>query len=175
MWPVHLKYEGTDGRPCIIDLIMIPMDTLRRRIQFPHNDSDTAYNNLLTWIKHLGPALFNPITVFDTTFHLQGMKYRGSHRLRTLERLDFNFVYAYYQQGIKRHTKVIHDKEMEWHLKWNVKPPIKTSKEHCPACGIAVTCRVRGGWRTNPEFMKKFYKCRCGQEGSFPFHYPEPI
>ena len=76
-------------------LVKIQMNIPRKLFKIKATETFEARQNLQIWVDNLGPALYNPIEWRWKPHRKTKATYRGSHRLRALEALDFNFVYAY--------------------------------------------------------------------------------
>lgn len=188
MFPVHIEgmHDVAEnmwyGTPWVIDLIMVPMESVRRMFGFKSVNTPEARKNLQTWVNNQGPALYNPVW---WQLYLGGPypprhggrfphrktpwidRVHGTHRIRALEALDFDFIYVYFQMGpVGRFPS-----DQTWQMKRNERPPtMYTVFGKCDKCGKSI--RWTGG-RDVTKATK--YKCRCGHEGSRDPIYPEPV
>jgi len=190
MYPVHIagrnqnpnsEYYGTRWE---IDLIMVPMESVRKMFTFNRKETPEARKNLQIWVNNLGPALYNPLwwRIFPDgkaheprhggrwphRQHPHIDRVHGTHRIRALEALDFDFVYVYFQTGAV--DRIPPEELMQ--MKRNERPPtINTAYGICEKCGKTVK------WEGGRDLTKATkYTCRfCGHEGLRPPVYPEPV
>jgi len=159
MYPVHAQGKGWS-----LSLIMIPMEVIRSLMGFK-----AARKNLQIWVNNLGPALYNP-----NGWKIKDNKiiWWGTHRLRALEALDFNFVYMY--QAIGNVPSIISDEETKKKKLNNREPTqLRLHPVPCEKCGKLVS-------RWKPKRPKSLnlrcYKCEsCGHEFVTEVVYPEPV
>lgn len=207
--PVHVEVEDTEGRGVgTVDLVKITRSELLKNWAFPTYESDAVaknygvdeyeritLENLQTWLRHQGPALYNPIwwRHHETPLPPRRTRYphrigtyehlHGGHRCRTLEKLRFPYIYVFVHKG----PTYVNPSNMNWRkvsgiLQVNDMEPITyTEYGACENCGS----RVRWGGppktgdrRTSgAEGLKAtIYHCtNCGHEGQRPEIYPEPV
>lgn len=105
MLPVHLEDKTKKGEIWTLDLVMIPMSSIRKMFKF---EKIEHWDNLEIWADSLGEALYNPLWMRIQTLEphqqidvLIDVKHpyieliSGHRRIRVLEAYDFNFVYVY--------------------------------------------------------------------------------
>ena len=148
--PVHLEVEDPLGRGVgTVDIEKITRRELLENWDFPPIDRET-YQNLQTWVNHLGPALYNPIwwrleqkPPRRTRYPHRIGKYlhlHGGHRCRALERLQLPFIFVYVHRG----PTYVNPSNPNWrkvsHL-LNVndaEPLVYTKYGVCENCGVRV-------------------------------------
>lgn len=200
MFPVHI--EGINENPqsefynsrWTIDLIAVPMESVREWFKFNRKDTPESRQNLQVWVNNQGEALYNPVWWrlifrgnsinpnhqlksynrrrggrFPHRQHSHIERQHGTHRIRALEALDANFVYVYFEAGV--HHRIPRDQEKR-QMRRNERPPItSTTSDVCDKCGKGVR------WEGGRDLTKStFYTCKtCGHKGSRPPVYPEPM
>jgi len=198
MFPVHMEgtndnpeyddrpeYEEWQGRNWSLNLIMVPMDSVRMMFTFNRTETPEARKNLQVWVNNLGEALYNPLwwrvgfpqLEYRTRRHGGRWPHRqnplidrrhGTHRIRTLEALDFDFVYVYFQTG----QPYRFPRSEEWQMRRNERPPVtSTTTGTCKKCGGGIR------WHGGRDLTKStLYTCKnCGYDGERPAIYPEPV
>lgn len=190
MFPVHIVGVNKDkknsyyGNVWAIDLIMVSMESVRRMFGFEQKGTEKQRRkNLQIWVNHAGPALYNPLWWqifldgprgprhggrFPHRKHPFLDRVHGTHRIRALEALDFDFVYVYFQTG---NIDYIPQEEL-YQMKRNERvPTMQTQYGVCDKCGNNIR------WSGGRDLTKSTrYECRsCGYKGSRPPIYPEPV
>lgn len=171
------------GKPWTWDLIAVPMETVRRTLGFKKVKSVRARENLQIWVDNLGPALYNPITWRLQQFYelrrvspsahltkkgLYIRQYDGSHRIRALEALDFNFVYLLFALGFPTISK-----EQRAKIAMLFRPAIRYHTALIRKCG---KCKKSIKWVVSKDKRIWSYKCpNCGYALVYPAVYPEPV
>ena len=167
MTPFHSEGEGWS-----IDLIMVPMKSVRSVIHRDSNRSIFSFKrvgteegckNLETWLRNLGNALYNPL-FWEVKNNAIEYKH-GNHRLRALEALDFDFVYVYLKTGnsIEKWRGSITINDMP--------PELNERLISCHSCG-----RLAKWISKNDCTIPMTYKClNCEHTQTVPPIYPEPI
>ncbi len=189
MFPFHAegvtKNEKSKfyGKPWTCDIIAVPMESVRKTFKFKRTRTAKARRNLQVWVNHLGPALFNPVAWRLKRFYVDrkersskylrkmGLHIRqidGSHRIRALEALNFNFIYIYLILGIPSYSN-----RHRVGIRRNERPAISYHHKkfnRCQKCGKQVKYVV------SKSGLKQIYKCQhCGDAGSRIMVYPEPV
>lgn len=191
MWPFHAegvtiqttKYSVPFiGQPWTYDLIAVPMETVRRTFKFKRRETPKALANLQIWINNLGQALYNPVTwrlqnyyasrptspqgVFKQGLYVR--QYDGTHRIRALEALDFDFVYLFFSFGFATMSKV-----QRAEISMLFKPATRYRGKRYSVCG---TCKGKVQWKRSADKRSFSYKCpHCGHTAIDVLIYPEPI
>ena len=193
--PIHLEVEDTEGRGVgTVDLVKITREEFLENWGFPEYEKSTL-TNLQTWLRHQGEALYNPIWWRHHKTPLPPRRTRyphrvgiyehlhGGHRCRSLERLQFPYIYVYIHKG----PTYVNPSNLNWikisHiLQVNDREPnVYTVYGVCEGCGSRV--KWGGPLKTGDRltsgaenFKATIYKCgKCGYVGDRPEIYPEPV
>ncbi len=186
MYPIHVEQKNMNkkgkyyGEPFTVDLIMMPMESVRQTFPVKCRETPQARKNLQIWVDNMGPALFNPVwwRVAHEPIKKPGKRLnqwlrivQGNHRLRALEALDFDFIYVYFQIGAAFKTS---KKKLEL-MKRNHRVPTHAIGNKCPQCEKPIKCSLYGIKKPDGSTGRRM-KCRhCGYVGYMPIIYPEPM
>ena len=205
--PFHLEVEDTLGRGTgTVDLVKITRETLLENWGFPEYETDVDFKNfgldayeeavktnLQTWLRHQGAALYNPIWWREEQLPPRRTRYphrigkyvhlHGGHRCRTLERLQFPYIYVLLHRG----ATYMNPSNGNWRkvshlLQANDREPnVYTVYGECGKCGSRVRwsgpAKTGNRGTSGAEGRKATtYTCRnCEHEGERPEIYPEPV
>ena len=172
LFPVHY-YCKTNNEINSIDLISLPMYNIRGWTGIKSLKTSESQHNLQVWVNNLGPALYNPIEwKWKLEDHKRPVTWRGAHRLRALEALDFNYIYVYQIIGNKIPPLPKH--EIEKMKKNRMVPTQKTSSRSipCEKCGWLNSWKIK-----KPKLLNlRYYKCKvCNYYFETEVVYPEPM
>ncbi len=190
MYPVHIAGVNRDPRSeyfntrWSIDLIAVPMESVRLLFKFKSPRTPESRRNLQVWVNNLGEALYNPLwwRIFPGgkdypprgggrwphRQHPYIDRVHGTHRIRALEALDANFVWVYFQVGAPSRVP----RSELYQMKRNERPPtVSTTTGNCENCGARIQ------WEGGRDLTKSTkYVCKaCGHHGERPPVYPEPV
>ncbi len=191
--PVHREVVDPLGRGTgTVDLERITREELLENWEFSPLELESI-GNLQTWLRHLGPALYNPIWWREHEVPLPPRRTRypwrigkyehlhGGHRCRALERLQLPHVFVYVHRG----PTFVNPSNPNWNnvshqLLVNEEPTVYMRYGICEKCGARVVWSgpaKTGDRRTSGAegFKSTLYECRCGYIGKRPEIYPEPV